>query len=106
MIVAFHELYGGGQAIGCVGGGERTGFFRHFFGSPDALVTPKAWSRSPLMGLPVFRIDRPPAPAIFDHELRRRPRVERCHVIAGVTSERRSYPVLGIRQIVSLPDIV
>src|SRR5262249_10279157 len=68
---------------------------------------PQAWTLGTLFRDPGFRIDRLSAPAVFDHEGGRRPRVERRHVVAAVASEGHREPAFfAEREVEPLADIV
>src|SRR5919197_4748165 len=56
---------------------------------PGAVVAPHARAFLALRRLPGRRIDHAAAPAVLDHEVGRRPGVERSEIIAGVAAERR-----------------
>src|SRR5207302_4922086 len=74
---------------------------------PHAVMPPQAWPVDALVRGPALRVDAAATPAVFDEEFRWRPRIERGHLIVGVTAERGADRLrLAQRQVVGLPDIV
>src|SRR5215210_3076681 len=70
-------------------------------------MTPQTRAFGALMRRPIVRIDAAPAPAVFEQEFRRRPGIERGHVIVDMAAERGAdHFRLALREIVSLSDIV
>src|ERR1041385_7988524 len=69
-------------------------------------MAPKAWPYG-FLWRPVAGLDQSSAPAIFDHEARRRPRKEGCYVIVRVATESRADALrIGQCDVVGLPDII
>src|SRR5579883_961957 len=70
-------------------------------------MAPHARAFLALEGLPMVDIDRTRAPAIFHHEGRGRPGIERSDEIAGMAAKRHGNAAcFAERQIVALPDVV
>src|SRR5215203_7453011 len=70
-------------------------------------MSPHAGALLALVGLPGFGVDRARAPAVFHHEARRRPRIERGDEIAGMAAERRRHAAFRAeRDVVALAYVV
>lgn len=70
-------------------------------------MAPQARAVLPLLCDPRIRIDAAAAPAVLDHEARRRDRIERRHLVVGVPAERRADAVrIALRQVVCLADVI
>src|SRR5262249_48841897 len=75
--------------------------------APGGAAPPRAGPSRALARVPGGGVDAAAAPAVFHHEARRRPGVERGEEIAGMSAERGGEPpLLADREIVTLPDIV
>src|SRR3954467_14455202 len=73
---------------------------------PGAFMPPEAWADR-FLWCPVAGLDEASTPTVFDHEARRRPRVERGNVIVRVTAESRADALgVGQRDVIGLPDVV
>src|SRR5215216_1420497 len=75
-------------------------------GKPCAFVSPHAGAFFSLERLPGCGIDAATAPSVLDHEIRRRPGIERGQEIAGMAAKRgRQAAFFRHGQIVTLADV-
>ena len=107
LVVAVHHLDRPAIAAFGILQPQRAGLGLVLGRQPSAVVAPHAGTFLALIGLPGLDVDRTRAPAVFDHERRRRPAIERGDEVAGVPAERgRDSPRFAQRNIVALSDIV
>src|SRR6185369_1978669 len=88
LVVAFHHIERDAVALLGVLDAELARLVALLLVEPVALVAPQARSLGDDLRRPVLGVDGAAAPAIFEHELRRRPRIERMHLVVVVPPER------------------
>ena len=106
-VIAVHHVERDAKPIGGVVDAQVARDLALLLGDPVPLVAPQARALGDDLDLPVLGVDRTAAPAVLEHELRRRPRIERHDVVVDVAAERGcDHLGIALGEVVALADVV